>query len=335
MPSPHLKPIPLPLQTLFADLAQQVEAADGRGGTVYRREVKGAEYLYAKIPVGEGRHDRFIGRADDPEAAAAAARIEAEAVRAAERRDIVRMLRGRGLPGPTTALGRVMDAFAYAGLFEQGAVLVGTAAYQCYGPLVGYHLPSSALMTQDADLATASLALSSADEGGFEAVLKRADRTFTAVPGLDPRRPPSRFRSASGFLVDLLTPQRRRSDRNPMPLPNLDAGAVPLQHLSWLLEAPIRAVALHGPGVPALVPQPARYAVHKLIVAQKRKGEAAKRAKDLVQARALIEALREADPYAVSDALAEAKAQGQAGWARPIERSLAELGLEADPAEVA
>jgi hypothetical protein len=236
------------------------------------------------------------------------------------------MLRARGLPGPTPELGRVLDSLAYAGLFKRGAVLVGTAAYQTYAPLVGVFLPSASLMTQDADLATASLALSADEQESLETVLKRADRTFTAVPGLRPQAPASRFRSTSGFLVDPLTPQLRRDDSNPMPLPHLTAGAVPMQHLSWLLKDAISIAILHGAGIEVTVPQPARYAVHKLIVAQKRGTDRAKRQKDLLQAGALIEAFRTHDAYALSDALIDAKVQGESGWARPIERSLAELG---------
>ena len=64
-----LTPVPLTLQTIYADLTQQVYAAPLRPGSVYRRAIKGIEYLYAKIPVGEGRIDLFLGRVDDEAAA--------------------------------------------------------------------------------------------------------------------------------------------------------------------------------------------------------------------------------------------------------------------------
>jgi hypothetical protein len=61
---------------------------------------------------------------------------------------------------------------------------------------------------------------------------------------------------------------RGRDETNPVPLKGLEAGAAPLQHLAWLIEAPLLAAALWGPGVLVRIPQPARYAVHKLILAQ-------------------------------------------------------------------
>ena len=317
--------IPLSIQTVYADLVQQAHAASRHEGSVYAQTIKGHEYLYVRRSVGAVRRDVFLGRADDPDVKAKASAAKSEMVNVVQRRTIVSSLRSFGLPAPSTELGRVLDALADAGLFET-AVLVGTAAYQCYSPIVGVALPSAALMTQDADLATASLALVGHDgEETLETILKRADKTFSALPGLDRKALPSRFRSRSGFMVDLLTPKLRRSDKSPMPLKRLGAGASPLQHLAWLIDEPVQAVALHGPGIPVRVPSPARYGVHKLVIAQKRTAENVKRKKDLIQAKSLMDALAESDPWAWKDALDSARAQGKTGWAEPIKRSLKEL----------
>lgn len=322
--------IPLNIQTLYADLQQQVETASSDEATVVATTVAGIRYLRLQRWVGASRTVEHLGRADDPDALARAETARAEMARREERRRLVAALR-RLIPGPTAALGKVADAIAHAGLFRRGAVLVGTAAYQCYPPLLGAVLPAATVMTQDLDLATADLALGTEVEGdGMLAILRRAAPSFSAVPGLDPKAPPARFRDAQGFVVDLLTPQRRRSDRDPIPLKGLAAGATPLQHLDWLIAEPVPAVALHGAGVPVMLPQPARFAVHKLIVAQKRGAhELAKSRKDLAQAAALVEALRFEAPFALDDALADARRRGRDGWARPLERSLAMLGLEA------
>ena len=36
-----------------------------------------------------------------------------------------------------------------------------------------------------------------------------------------------------------------------------------VQYLDWLIAEPIRAVALHGTGIPVTVPQPAKFAAHR------------------------------------------------------------------------
>lgn len=322
-----IRPIPRALMTLYADFAQQVRVAE-RGGTVYRRESGGSAYLYAKVPVAGQRRDLFLGREDDPEAQAKAERCRMAADAARERRKTVRMLKLRGLHGPDAWLGRILDAVADAGLFERGITVVGTGAYQLMEPLVGHHLPDATLMTGDVDLATADLAIRSETGESMETILRRADATISGVPELDLRQPSSRFKGQE-TLVEILTPVLRRTDATPMPLEHLHAGAAPLQYLRWLTEEPAHAAALWGAGVPVIVPAPARYAVHKLILAQKRlRTSREKRFKDLAQAGALIEALRISDPYALEDALEEARAQGEEGWARPIERSLSELGID-------
>lgn len=331
MKDPNLQPT---IRTIFSDLVQQVESAPP-AGSVYTRQRDGTSYLYAKIPVGSDRVDRFLGKSGGEQAEAEAASLRLGGELAKKRRDIVSMLKRARLAGPDRTLGAALDAIAHAGLFRQGAVLVGTAAYMTFEPLVGRRLPAPTLMTGDLDLATARLALSAEPPEGIERILHRADPTFTSIPQLDPGKPPSRFRNAEGYLVDLLTPVRSRADRNPMPLAALEAGAAPLQYLDWLIEDPVPTVALWGAGIAVNVPQPARFAIHKLILAQRRdQANRHKRMKDLDQARALIEVLLDHDRYALEDALSDARSRGRKGWAEPIDRSINELGLaEALPVE--
>jgi hypothetical protein len=339
-----LKPLRPTLITLYADLLQQVQEVTVPAASIRTQNVKGKEYLKANISIGAERRTIYIGAAADAAAKLRAAAMSEEMERAKGRRQTVGLLRRAGFPAPTPELGRILEALASANLFRQGVVLVGTVAYQCYSPMVGAVLPAASMMTQDLDLAIASLALTAdseeqslADIDGrrdagrtLEEILRRADPTFQALPGLNPRAAPSRFRARSGFIVEVLVPQRSRNDANPMPIPGLRAGGAPFHHLGWLIENPSPAVALYGSGVFVRAPQPARYAAHKLILAQKRDLHAIKRQKDLAQARSLIEALARSDPHAIEDTLEDARSQGAKGWSRPIDRSLREIGLS-DP----
>lgn len=316
------------IQTLCAELLQQVRDQHVPAGTVYTQRKNGNAFLYFKRMVGRQRVDEYIGPATDPAARERADAIRFQQVLTRQRRKIVSALRRAGVPAPVTALARVLDAMSDAGLFAQG-VLVGTAAYQCYAPLIGAALPAAAMMTQDADLATASLALAANDgQSSMLDILHRADPSFREIAGLSAKAPPASFHSSDGFRVDLLTPLLRREDSNPMPLKKLAAGATPLHHLKWLIHEPVVAVAVAGPGIRVQLPQPARFAIHKLIVAQKRPaGDRLKRGKDLQQARALIAILREIDPQPLGEALQSAFRQGKEGWKAPIQASLAELEL--------
>ena len=79
-----------------------------------------------------------------------------------------------------------------------------------------------------------------------------------------------------------------------MPALGQHMGAQPLRYLDYLIREPVRAVLLHGAGVPVTVPRPERYAVHKLIVATQRRADGeygAKRDKDISQAGEITEAM--------------------------------------------
>jgi hypothetical protein len=98
--------------------------------------------------------------------------------------------------------------------------------------------------------------------------------------------------------------------------------------LEFLVASSIKAVALYGSGVRVTVPRPARYAVHKLMVAQNRKdGAAAKTRKDLQQASALFDALDQVAPDELGDTLEDARGRGRK-WERAINASLRALAID-------
>ena len=105
--------LPPSVQTLYADLVQQVETAPV-AGTVYQRNRDGIVYHYAKVPVGTERIDRFIGRAGDPIADAEAESMAQGMALAKGRRRAVSMLKSAGLAAPDRSLGAALDAIAYA-----------------------------------------------------------------------------------------------------------------------------------------------------------------------------------------------------------------------------
>ncbi|MEA3643081.1 MAG: GSU2403 family nucleotidyltransferase fold protein, partial [Lamprobacter sp.] len=83
--------------------------------------------------------------------------------------------------------------------------------------------------------------------------------------------------------------------------------------------APVPALLLsHRDLVLANVPDPARFAWHKLLVSEERPiAQAAKRAKDRMQAAQLLALLREEAPAQLATARAELEARGR-GWAQRI-----------------
>ncbi len=114
-----------------------------------------------------------------------------------------------------------------------------------------------------------------------------------------------------------------------MELPALRAWAQPLRFLDYLIHEPVAAAVLYRGGVLVNVPQPARFAIHKLIVATRRNaGAAAKAGKDIAQAAALIRILAADRPDEMQAADAEARSRG-AKWQAALDAGIRRLPSDA------
>ena len=209
------------------------------------------------------------------------------------------MLRQGGAMLTDTSSAKVLSGLANAGVFRLGAVLVGTHAYLALGNVLGVRWKSS-LRTQDIDLA-AMRALQVAvpqTEVDLPMTLDSLNMGFLPVPGLRPKSPQTSFKVRGQTLrVDLLTPAQGARDGRPVLIPRLNAAAQPLELLDYLLEAPVAIPLVNGGATLVNVPDPARFALHKLILTGRRPvAEQSKAGKDRQQAMELIEVLQEDRP---------------------------------------
>jgi hypothetical protein len=328
--------IPVSLQTLYADLIDRAWSGSlaellTAGGSPYKRTIKGKDYWYLKMPMVNGvrEKDKYVGPDSEEVRRRVNAHLDLKGVRK-ERMDMVRSLRNARLPGPDPLSGRILTALSEAGVFRLRAVVVGTAAFQTYGPILGVRFPNTAGMTSDLDLAqfhSISVLVEDQIDGGLLEVLREVDHRFEPIPSAFDSRRAQRYAIRTGsqvaFAVDLLCPLVG-PDRAPITqLKALGGDAQLLRYLDFLIYEEINAVVLYGVGVPVNVPRPERYAIHKLIVAQMRIATAesqAKSRKDLVQAGALIEALIEDRPDDLERAWSEAVDRG-AQWEEKLLRS--------------
>lgn len=186
------------------------------------------------------------------------------------------------------------------GVFEAGAVLVGTHAFEVIVNRLG--IRAAAFATEDVDLARpGKLALASRAPGGLLAMLRESGIDFVEVPPLDPRQPSIKFkeRGRSRFTFDLLVPSPDKQ-HGIRPVPELNAHATALPYLRYLLGETQTGAALSYHGAVAVrVPVPERFALHKLLVSQLRRSGTDKGAKDRRQAAVLIAAVGETQPGAL------------------------------------
>jgi hypothetical protein len=88
----------------------------------------------------------------------------------------------------------------------------------------------------------------------------------------------------------------------------------------------MKAAALYRSGVLVQIPRPERFAVHKLIVADRRREgpDALKARKDRAQAAFLVEVLAEERPDDLAEAWEDARGRGPR-WRERLDRTLARL----------
>ena len=116
-------------------------------------------------------------------------------------------------------------------------------------------------------------------------------------------------------------------------LMRLDVALVALiEAFDTRIYEPVRAVLLHGSGIPVNVPAPQRYAIHKLIVASRRRTDGdgtAKSRKDVLQATSIMQAMSgQRQDEDLAEAFMEAYDRGPA-WREAIRKGLDMLDEDA------
>ncbi len=333
-------------QTAYAQLLDAVHGAElsrsvaNLTGTFARKQVKGNTYWYFQYTEVSGKvRQLYVG----PESERVQALIDAHAAGGASQA-LEALARSAAALGNAPVLARhfkVVQRLADYGFFRAGGVLIGTHAFLTFGNMLGVRWGDSQ-RTQDVDFAHAGKAMTIALPTNLEIDTHAAIESLqmgllpiqhldgsTGATYLDPRDPE--------FQLDFLTPLHRRGT-DPYPHPQLGIRLQPLKFMQYLLQDVQQAAVLSGAGaVLVSVPHPARYALHKLIVAGERPASRiAKSNKDIQQAAALLAALQEqASSWQVNEAWADLMARGP-GWVSrarrgrdALARMAPELGVDA------
>ena len=231
-------------------------------------------YWYAPRRIGTEMRFIYIGE-DTDEMRARIDRIEELRETAKERQAVrsrlVRLLRAEGLTPTDRATGSILSAMAAAGTFRLGGTIIGTNAFRLYEGELGIRLPLGGMAnTGDIDIAQfekLSVALEDQVDPGLTETF--SELKFAPVPGLERGRTWRWVQGGSGQLVEFLTPAF--GDESIRDLPALGVNAQALNYLNFLIAEPIHAAALYRSGVLVQVPRPERFAIHKLIVADRRR----------------------------------------------------------------
>lgn len=316
-------------QAAYHDLLSLLldEAVSEIRGSPTLKERDGRGYWYDHYRLGTDVKDRYLGE-DTPalrQRIEQHQRLKSEAVgRKRERSRLVRLLRSERFLGMDAGTGSLVSALAKSGFFRLGGTMVGTNAFRLYEGELGLRLSfDQNAMTSDIDIASfekLSLALEDAVEPNLGEVF--SDFNFSAVPDLERGKAWRWRQSDSATLVEFLTPSFAE-DEGLRDLAALGVSARALHHLNYLIAEPIDAAAIYRDGILVRAPRPERFAIHKLIVADRRlEGrDSLKSRKDLMQAETLIALLARDRPDDLAGAYRDAMERGPR-WCERIERSL-------------
>ncbi len=298
-------------------------------GSVEARTRNGRTYLYDRFRIGTEMKARYLGE-DTPELRArldraAALKAEGDTRRKAMAR-LARMLRAEGFITTDRDTGSLLGAFARAGLFRLGGTMIGTGAYALYQGELGVRFDTDELaQTGDIDFASferLSVALDDRVDAAPNDILSALK--FDPVPGVTDTQV-WRWRQSHGTaMVEFLTPAF--GDETVKALPALGVSAQALNYLNYLIADPIHAVALYRSGILVQVPRPEKYAIHKLIVADRRRDgpDQFKARKDRAQAAFLIDVLAQDRPEDLADAYTDALERGPR-WRQRIDATLTRM----------
>jgi hypothetical protein len=300
--------------TLAAEMSRSV--ADLRGSFA-RKQVKGKTYWYFQYTELSGKlRQVYVG--PDSERLHALIADQGKSAPGEALELLARSSLALGCHEFLPAHFRVVQRLADYGFFRAGGMLIGTHAFLAYGNMLGVRW-GDADRTQDMDFAHAGKQLAIALPTNIEIDTLAAVESLQmgllplvssdGKPGgsyLNPRDP--------DFQLDFLTPLHRGGDE-PFVHPQLGITLQPLKFMEYALEDVQQAVVFAASGASLVnVPHPARYALHKLIVAGERPvSRAVKANKDLRQSAALLAWFSENARWQIDDAWQNLLSRGP-GW---------------------
>lgn len=279
-------------------------------------------YWYDQYRLGTEVVDRYVGE-DTPELRARLARHDeiARDLKANEqqRARLMRVLRAESYLMSDARTGQAVSAMARAGVFRLGGTLVGTQAFRLYEGELGVRISlDQSAVTDDIDIASferLSIVLDDSVEPSLGDVFSRLK--FEPLPSLSPGKVWRWRQTDRTTLVEFLTPSFGEEEEI-RPLPALGVSAQSLHFLNFLIAEPLQVPLLYRSGVLVQIPRPERFAIHKLIVADRRREgpDELKARKDRAQAAFLVEVLSEERPEDLAEAYAGALAAGPAWRSR-------------------
>jgi hypothetical protein len=329
--------IDLQTRTLYAELLEQMQVLEASRtiaslkGSFSTKVVNGVEYVYFQhYQAGGQLVQLYVGKRNEQTEQIMQeheqSKAETQEINDNLKRLAAQVKAGLGMI-TDKSMSRVILGLANAGVFRNCGVLIGTHAFQAIGVMLGRHWPADSMATSDVDIAAEkklSVVLPPLP-ADIPATLESLKMGFLPVPRLSHKEPSTTYSIRKSRLrLDILTPKTGASDA-PVFIKRFNCAAAPLPYLSYLVENPVQGIVIDTEPVLVSIPQPVRYAMHKLIVSQVRDvASDAKSLKDIYQAHQLLSLLREERPADILPAWENLISRGPK-WKKHAEAGLEEM----------
>ncbi len=222
---------------------------------------------------------------------------------------------------------KTIALLAQQNLFRIGVYIIGSQGFLSICNTLGISANTPFLRANE----SARLSIAIPDERhpipDSPAALKKFDNNFFLISTLDEKNRGATLSTSLEIKktkVDFLTADRGKVE--PVYFDDLGIAAQPLQFMDFLLGGePLKGLFIGRYAIPVTLPNPSRFAIHKLIISQERPYHFKIRSqKDIAQAALLLECLIDEDPGQVIEALS--KCLTIDGAVKNIKKSLPELG---------
>ncbi|WP_165954328.1 GSU2403 family nucleotidyltransferase fold protein [Seongchinamella unica] len=289
-------------EALESVMTREASASSGDGFGFVKKSVTRGDHWYLQHTLAGKKKQYYFGPDNEEirgRIAQQKARWDEGKADTAQVEKLVAMALAAGCAGISHRAYKVLYAAEQAGLFRAGGVLVGSFAFLAMGNMLGVSWRRDTTATQDIDLAASDEAMVAIPENArpLGDVILDSETGLLSVPMLNPRAHSTSFKIRGGsFRVDLVTPRKGKPEGQQY-VRAIQSYAEPVAFLEYLLEDTQKAVLLHKGGVLVNVPNPARFALHKLVVARRRPAsQRTKATKDVKQATQLLTCLLDQNP---------------------------------------
>ena len=237
----------------------------------------------------------------------------------------------RGAGGQINELShfKTIALLAQQNLFRKGVYIIGSQGFVSICNALGISVNTPFLRANE--FVSQGLSLAIPDERhsvpDSPAALKKFDDNFNLIPELDEKNRGANLSTSLEIKktkVDFLTADSGKVE--PVNFDDLGIAAKPLRFMGFLLGGePLKGLFIGTYAITVTLPNPARFAIHKLIISQERPHHFKTRSqKDIAQAAILLDYLIDEDPAQVIDALSACL--NIEGAVKNIKKSLPELG---------